>query len=87
MSTVHIHAPEATQRQLVRVKCPTCQKKRYLASWFTPWYGWDQICLKCGEHWQDGEMAERPFMRAWRQKSVEYAKRRWRAGKLAKEAA
>lgn len=76
---IHIHAPQATERKLVRTNCPTCKKTRFMAAWFTPWYGWDHTCLKCGESWQDGEMCERPFVRAWRQKSVEDARKRWRA--------
>lgn len=79
MSGIHIHAPQATERAIRRIACPTCSKPRYMASWFTPWYGWDITCLKCGDRWQDGEMSERPFERAWRSKSIRAARARWRA--------
>ena len=78
--TAHLHAPEATEGEIARSYCPTCAKSRFMARWFTPWYGWDMTCLKCGESWQDGERCERPFMPKWRQKSVAGALARWRRG-------
>lgn len=77
--SLHIHAPQASERRLVRMACPTCAKPRWMTAYFVEWYGWDHTCLKCGEHWSDGEMTERPFVRAWRKKAVEEARRRWRA--------
>lgn len=79
MAELHIHAPKADERQLYRLKCPTCKKPRFFLAWFYDWYGWDQTCLGCGEHWSGGEMCERPFMRGWRKKSIDAAKKRWRA--------
>lgn len=79
MTYVHINRPEVMERRLVRTACPTCEKRRWMAAWFMPWYGWDHTCLKCGENWCDGEMVTRPFLRGWRIKSVEAAKARWRA--------
>jgi hypothetical protein len=65
-------------REISRKRCPTCDKMRFMVAWFTPWYGWNTCCLKCGERWEDGYQSERPFERAWRKKSVTAAKTRWR---------
>lgn len=79
MTCVHINCPTVTDRKLVRVPCPTCEKRRWMTAFYMPWYGWDHTCLKCGENWCDGEIAMRPFLRGWRIKSVAAAKARWRA--------
>lgn len=78
MTHLHIHAPQPTDRRLDRMSCPTCSRRTYFAQWFTPWYGWDSTCLRCGDSWQDGEREQRPFMPKWRQKSIDSAKVRWR---------
>ena len=75
---VHIHAPQPSMARLVRVHCPTCNRRTFSAAFFTEWYGWDETCLRCGDSWQDGEMAPRPFAPRWRKKSVEHAKVRYR---------
>lgn len=48
---------------------------------FTPWYGWDSTCIKCGREWQDGEWCPLDFVRQSRQKSIAAAKKRWRSMK------
>jgi hypothetical protein len=79
-TAVHIHAPRPTERRLARIDCPTCKRRTFAVGWFTEWYGWDETCLRCGERWGDGERLPRPFVRGWRAKSIEQAKRRWRRG-------
>jgi hypothetical protein len=32
-----------------------------MLAFFTPWYGWDSTCIRCGRQWQDGEWSELPF--------------------------
>jgi len=32
-----------------------------MLSFFTPWYGWNSTCIKCGRQWNDGEWCELPF--------------------------
>lgn len=78
MSAIHIHAPKPTRKKLITGQCPTCKRKSWFVAVFTPWYGWDQTCLRCGEEWQDGQMCPRPFMPAWRKKNIEAAKKSWR---------
>lgn len=41
------------------------------------WYGWDVTCCACGEVWQDGERAERPFRPRWREKNAKVARKQW----------
>lgn len=77
--TVHIHAPSATTRTLITAVCPDCKHRTRLLSFFTPWYGDDCTCLRCGRRWMDGEWMPLPFMRAARKESIQQAKRRWRS--------
>ena len=49
-----------------------------MLSFFTPWYGWDSTCIKCGRNWQDGEWTDLDFVRQSRQKSIDRAKNLWR---------
>jgi len=58
--------------------CPTCEKRSPMVSRLFAWYGVDDICLRCGEFYQDGERAERPFERAWRKKNIAHAKEVYR---------
>ncbi|VUD67796.1 hypothetical protein UKMH10_5559 [Burkholderia pseudomallei] len=37
------------------------------------WYGQSVTCAGCGEEWQDGYQSERPLMRGWRKKNIQYA--------------
>jgi hypothetical protein len=32
-----------------------------MIQFFTPWYGWDSTCLKCGRKWCDDYWMELPF--------------------------
>ena len=57
--------------------CPTCDRRRRFVCHFEAWYGVDVTCLGCGDRWSDGEMAERPFQRGWRQESVKRAREQW----------
>lgn len=58
--------------------CPTCKKRRRFYGWFQEWYGWEITCLGCGDRWQDGELAERPFRPRWRQENIAEAKKCWK---------
>jgi len=84
-STLHICAPAPTERKLMRMECPTCKRRTFFTVWFYEWYGPSETCLRCGEHWNDGERSERPFARGWRQRSIADAKRMWRAAAAVKE--
>jgi len=79
MTRIHVYAPGPDLMWIVRRHCPTCQKDRYFIQWHTPWLGWDKTCLRCGDHWADGELTPRPFERGWRQKAVASVKRFYRA--------
>lgn len=77
--TVHIHAPQPTEKSIRAGHCRDCQRRSWFIGFFTPWYGWDTTCLRCGRHWQDGEWMPLDFVRQARQKSIDSAKRRFRA--------
>ncbi len=75
---IHINAPQPTAKNIYAGKCPDCKKRtRYLA-FFTPWYGWDSTCIKCGRNWIDNEWMPLTFEPQSRQKSVARAKKLWR---------
>lgn len=79
-SRVHIHAPATTAKTLgVLQCCPDCKKRTRVLSFHVPWYGWDSTCLRCGRRWCDGEWMPLDFVRGSRRKSIDAAKRRWRA--------
>jgi len=80
--TTHVYAPGPDLVWLERRRCPTCQKQRWFVCWHTPRLGQDAVCVQCGDHWQDGELAPRPFERNWRPKAIASAKyfyRTWRS--------
>ena len=79
MSTlIHIHAPQATEKTIHSGHCHDCGKRSWFVGFFTPWYGWDVTCLRCGREWADGEWMPLPFMRGARQNNIDSAKRRYR---------
>ena len=78
MSTVHVCSPLLLERKMGRAHCPTCERPTFFLMWYYEWYGGSSVCLRCGDRWNDGEMEERPFERAWRKKSIASAKKRWR---------
>lgn len=57
--------------------CPTCEKRRRFSAFDAPWYGPTWTCCGCGDQWGDGEMLPRPFVRGWRKKNIERAKKVW----------
>lgn len=75
---VHIHAPAATAKRAHGQTCPDCKKRTRMMEFFTPWYGWDSTCLRCGRAWQDGEWMPLPFMRGAREQNIARAKNIWR---------
>ena len=78
MAYVHIHAPQPTERAITATVCLDCGKRTRMVQFFTPYYGWDSTCLRCGRHWRDGEWTALAFMRGARKNSIDRAKRRWR---------
>jgi len=75
---VYVCSPISTHRRIVAGECPTCGKWTRFMGFFYEWYGWHETCLRCGDKWSDGELLERPFMRGWRAKNIEAAKKEWR---------
>ncbi len=73
-----ICAPQATAKKMHAENCPDCKNRTRMIEFFTPWYGWDTTCLRCGRNWKDGEWMSLPFMRGARQQNVARAKARWR---------
>ncbi len=79
MNKLHIHAPMPTAKEVLSGICPDCKKRTRMLSFFTPWYGWDVTCIKCGRNWLDGEWTDLDFVRQSRQKSIKRAKDTWRS--------
>ncbi len=75
----HIHAPIATAKLAVATTCPDCGKRTRMLAFFTPWYGWQSTCIRCGRQWCDSEWMPLDFARGVRQQNIERAKRRWRS--------
>jgi len=71
-----ICAPRPTLVGIETMTCPHCGGERGFLVEFYEWYGWDVICLACGDSWQDGEMRERPFRPRWRQEEIAKAMKR-----------
>ncbi len=67
--------------------CPTCGSVQDMAGILQLWYGVTVTCLGCGDTWTDGHMCERPFRRAWRDKSKTAAQKAWDAADGWSEAA
>ena len=75
---VHVHAPQPDDFRIRRHFCPTCNRRTYMLWRHTPWYGVDVTCLRCGEEWQDGQRAERPFAPRWRERNKAAARKLYR---------
>lgn len=75
---VHVHAPQPDAFGIRRHHCPTCKRRTFMVWRHTPWYGSDDTCLRCGEEWQDGERAERPFAPRWRERNKAAARKLYR---------
>ena len=78
MRHVHIHAPRATSKTIFAQVCPDCKKRTRMLAFFTPWYGDNCTCLRCGREWADGEWLHLEFARGVRARNIENAKRKWR---------
>ncbi len=89
---VSVCAPDVQKLERKMLACPTCGKRRKMQLAHYAWYGASVVCLTRhehrrlererqvvvrGEHWQGGEMCERPFAPGWRKASVASALRRW----------
>lgn len=58
--------------------CPVCDRRHgFVISWGGAWYGSTHYG-SCGDRWQDGEMAPRPFERGWRKRAREHFSDLWR---------
>ena len=77
MVGLHIYAPTATAKRLAGTKCHDCKQQTLMVMFFTPWYGWESTCIKCGRQWCDGEWMPLEFMRGIRQQNINTAKRLW----------
>ncbi len=75
---IHINWTRYSRIAIRRCYCSNCESRTFFLGFFQDWYGRDEICLRCGDRWQDGEFCERPFLRGWRKKSIEGAKREYR---------
>lgn len=78
MSYVHIHAPPVTRKAAQATKCPDCQRRTRMLSFFQEWYGWHSTCLRCGRQWDGGEWLPLEFQRGVRKANIARAKQRWR---------
>jgi ribosomal protein L37AE/L43A len=76
--SIHICAPKATYKRVFATNCPDCKKRTRMLQFFTPWYGWDSTCLRCGRMWSDGQWMPLDFVPQARQKSIDRAKKLWR---------
>lgn len=57
--------------------CPVCERRRrFIERWDGAWYGTTQYCA-CGDRWQDGELAPRPFERGWRKEAQDHFRAMW----------
>lgn len=60
--------------------CPECgdgqQDRRAIIRWDGAWYGTTTYC-ECGDYWQDGWRAPRPFARYWRRDAQREFERMW----------
>lgn len=79
MTAVHINVTRPTAKFAKAGKCPDCKKRTRFLGFFTPWYGHDSTCLRCGREWCDGEWVALPFCRGARAENIEAAKRKWRS--------
>ncbi|MEE9598564.1 MAG: hypothetical protein V3V96_17455 [Acidiferrobacterales bacterium] len=75
---VHICAPSPESVRLVRVRCPTCERRTYFVASTYEWYAGDMTCLACGDSWNEDGRAVHPFERGWRGKSIAAARRFYR---------
>jgi hypothetical protein len=78
MTYVHVHAPKATAKAMLACVCLDCKKRTKLLQFFTPWYGWESTCIRCGRQWFDGEWMPLNFCRGVRKQNIDMAKLYWR---------
>jgi hypothetical protein len=78
MVKLHIYAPGSTAKEAHARTCPGCNQRTRLLKFYTPRYGWDATCIRCGQKWIDGESAEIPKTNGIRTDNIESAKIRWR---------
>jgi hypothetical protein len=76
---LHIHSPSATAKRAVPGNCPDCKKRTRFLEFFTPWYGWNSTCIRCGRQWNDGQWMSLDFYRFARRDNITRAKAKYRA--------
>ena len=79
---IHIHTLRPVAKKLTRANCPDCRHRAVIANYFTPWYGWESTCLRCGRSWRDGEWMPLYWEPQSRPKAIAAAKKRWRTAVL-----
>ena len=79
MGNIHVCVARPAKTALTSTVCPDCGKHTRIIGILYEWYGWDSTCLRCGRHWSDGEWMDITFEPKARKKSVEAAKRAYRA--------
>lgn len=74
--TVHIHQPRGWWRRRI-LYCPVDGRRTECVVTAYLWYDPEVVCARCGEGWSDGQRDPRPFVRGWRPKAQERARRMW----------
>lgn len=75
----HISIVRYTAKRVVTGVCHDCKKRTRFLSFFQPWYGDTQTCLRCGRRYADGEWMQLGFYRGSRRDNIEGAKKTWRS--------
>lgn len=75
---IHINAPQPNEVSIKWLTCADCQRYAPFTVLFTPYYGAELTCLRCGRRWSDGEWMALYFVRQSRQLSIAQAKKSWR---------
>ena len=76
VTSIHIYRPQPILVECVVDTCPTCERMRKHLWTCYEWYGGTLSCAGCGDSWQDGLRAERPFARGWRRENIEHVRAR-----------
>lgn len=79
MTRLHINTGGGSHRRRL-TGCPVCgittaPVVRYIPG--SPYYADHFTCTCCGDSWSDGQLMERPFVRAWRQEAIRQATADW----------
>lgn len=77
--TAGIHINWASDKFLRKryMRCPSCQCTTEMVVRHEAYYGLTAYCCRCGDSWQDGEMAARPFAPGWRREAIRAHRALW----------